>query len=189
MLWSPPVCLLPLRRPLYVCSPLDIMIFIYLFIFGSSKCGIILFKSQNAGSLEGRCQESYHLCTQRRCPHVRHGSQPREVRQLSHGCQVRWLLIYKRTVHFWILQLWRQCFCFSKQCVLHNKLSGPLGQSRPRQLRHCWGPDGESRRSIKRFLLLNVQTHWTHLPFCLGLSSEHSSCHHCHPEDCGRTLW
>ncbi|KAF6735191.1 Glyceraldehyde-3-phosphate dehydrogenase [Oryzias melastigma] len=70
----------------------------------SGKCAlghastIYIFFNPNIGSLEGRCQESHHLCTQRRRPHVRHGSQPREVRQLSHGCQVRRLLNYKNVI-------------------------------------------------------------------------------------------
>lgn len=44
--------------------------------------------SPSAGSPEGRSQEGGDLRSQCRRPHVRHGRQPREVRQLHEGCQV-----------------------------------------------------------------------------------------------------
>ena len=64
----------------------------------------------SSGSLEGRRQEGHHLRPECRRTHVRHGGEPREVRELPAGCQVRVRLhtharTHARTCHHHIITL------------------------------------------------------------------------------------
>lgn len=88
MWWSPLVCSPPLRRHLYVLGCTNSTLQFW-------SCDLLLAEKLwticdvCAGSLEGWCQESHHLCTQRWCTHVCHGCQPWEVWQIPPRCQVR----------------------------------------------------------------------------------------------------
>jgi len=89
---SPLVCSPPLRKPRYVSQSTPTL------SESKKQQSTLVQLSKNtlnaiskliAGSLEGWCQESHHLCTQRWRSHVRHGCQPWKVRQVPAGRQVR----------------------------------------------------------------------------------------------------